>query len=78
MGLFDGLPSGWFSAKDAKGVTYYYNRSTGENTYTKPGKGGASAPVVPAGAASRSVNGDSASSAVHAASIFLATHTPSH
>ena len=44
MGFFDGLPSGWASAKDAKGVTYYYNRETGENTYTKPSKGGK--PVV--------------------------------
>ena len=38
MGLFDGLPSGWSSTKDASGVVYYFNRSTGETTYEKPEK----------------------------------------
>ena len=38
MGFFDGLPSGWSSAKDASGDTYYFNRTTGESSYTKPEK----------------------------------------
>ena len=38
MGFFDGLPSGWSSAKDASGETYYFNRTTGESSYTKPEK----------------------------------------
>ena len=36
MGFFDGLPSGWASAKDAKGVTYYYNRETGNSQWEEP------------------------------------------
>ena len=36
MGFLDGLPSGWTSAKDSAGDTYYYNANTQESTYTKP------------------------------------------
>ena len=31
------LPEGWQMAKDNDGDPYYYNLSTGENTYEKPG-----------------------------------------
>ena len=36
MGIFDGLPSGWSQAKDQQGRPYFFNRGTGEVTYTKP------------------------------------------
>ena len=31
------LPAGWFVARDPEGYPYYYNLSTGENTYDRPG-----------------------------------------
>ena len=45
MGLFDNLPSGWSQAKDPQGETYYYNRSSGETSYTKPEKKGRGLPA---------------------------------
>ena len=49
MGFFDGLPAGWSSAKDAAGDTYYFNRATGESTYTKPEKAPKAAKGLPSG-----------------------------
>ena len=49
MGLFDKLPSGWSQAKDPQGQTYYYNRSSGETSYTKPEKKEKKGRGLPAG-----------------------------
>eukprot|EP00965_Chrysotila_dentata_P205642 6183077-Pleurochrysis_carterae.AAC.1 len=38
MGLFDGLPRGWGSAKDPQGTVYYFNRAAGAVTYERPEK----------------------------------------